>query len=287
MTDASARGFEALAALLLEGPALLLTGAGVSTNSGIPDYRDAAGEWKHQRPVQYRDFVGSASTRQRYWARSLVGWEHFRGARPNLAHHAARALELSGASSLLVTQNVDGLHQAAGSENVVDLHGRLDSVVCLSCRDTLPRDALQVALLRENPEFSVDAATIGPDGDSDLQAFAYDRFRVVDCPACGGVLKPDVVFFGETVPKLRVDRALAALAQSKSLLILGSSLMVFSGYRFVKAAQRLGLPIAIVNRGRTRGDDAALVKLEGDTGEVLSAIAERLEAALPLPAAVR
>jgi NAD-dependent SIR2 family protein deacetylase len=265
---------ERLAELMNEGPVMVLTGAGVSTDSGIPDYRDDEGQWKKGSPIQFRDFVGSDAFRKRYWARSLVGWRSFADSRPNSAHRALASLEKQGRLAVLVTQNVDRLHQLAGSENVIDLHGRLDEVVCLSCRERLPRDVLQRRLALENPSLLQVEALQNPDGDAELAAAAYEHFRVVDCEGCGGLLKPDVVFFGETVPVARVSRAVAALERSRLLLIVGTSLMVYSGYRFARAATRLGIPIAVVNRGKTRADEAAALCVRGNAGEILSQIVE-------------
>jgi len=256
-----------------EGGVCVLSGAGVSTDSGIPDYRDEHGAWKGREPVQFRDFVGSQAARKRYWARSMVGFPLLSNAAPNLAHRALSALEARGALSLLITQNVDGLHQRAGSSEVVDLHGRIDQVVCLGCGALTARTELQSELALRNSEFVNAAASAKPDGDAELGAVDYERFRVVPCADCAGVLKPDVVFFGESVPAPRVSRALSALERSRLLLIVGSSLMVFSGYRFARAAARLGVPIAIVNRGKTRADDVAALKISAGAGAVLGRLA--------------
>lgn len=259
-----------LVRVVAEGRVLALTGAGVSTISGIPDYRDDTGAWKRAKPVELRDFVRSEATRRRYWARSMLGWRWFRSARPNPAHYALAALERKGLVSLLVTQNVDGLHQAAGSREVVDLHGRLDQVVCLACGERIRRDALQESLVLANPGWDTTRGSIAPDGDADLIDADTANFNVVPCAHCGGVLKPDVVFFGENVPAPRVDRAMQALQGARALLVAGSSLMVFSGFRFARAAARLSLPLVIVNRGRTRADDLATLRVEGDVAEVLN-----------------
>jgi NAD-dependent SIR2 family protein deacetylase len=269
-------GIDELQAQLALGGVFVLSGAGVSTDSGIPGYRDERGAWKGRAPIQYRDFVGSESVRKRYWARSSLGFPLISNAAPNAAHHALRALEVRCALSLLVTQNVDGLHRRAGSERLVDLHGRLDQVRCLGCEALTSREALQSELLAQNPEFARASATFKPDGDAELEDVDYERFAIVPCAACGGMLKPHVVFFGENVPKERVQQAMSALESSRSLLIVGSSLMVFSGYRFARAAARLGLPIAIVNRGVTRADELSGLKLEGDIGEILSNVARSL-----------
>jgi NAD-dependent SIR2 family protein deacetylase len=275
--DAETRGaVRRVAALVSEGSVLVLTGAGVSTESGIPDYRDESGQWKRSPPMQYRDFIGSEARRRRYWARSLLGFKVLGNARPNAAHRVLAEWERSGLVAGVVTQNVDRLHQAAGTRNVIDLHGRIDRVVCLGCGKRSSREALQRELVRQNPEWEALPSVIAPDGDADPGGVDDSRFRVVACE-CGGVLKPDVVFFGENVPKDTVESCMAALESARSLLVVGSSLMVFSGYRFVRAALRLGRPIAVVNRGRTRADAVASVKLEGESGRSLSEVADALE----------
>ncbi|HET6804335.1 MAG TPA: NAD-dependent protein deacetylase [Frateuria sp.] len=248
----------------------VLTGAGCSTDSGIPDYRDAEGAWKRTPPVTYQAFMGEERTRRRYWARSLVGWRHFGKARPNGTHHALQRLEAQGRLELLVTQNVDGLHQRAGQRQVVDLHGRLDQVRCMGCAWRQPREAFQQELDRLNPGWSTLAAREAPDGDADLDAPHFDDFVVPPCPACGGVLKPDVVFFGENVPRERVMQAMQAMEAADAVLVVGSSLMVFSGYRFVHAAARAGKPVAAVNLGRTRADPLLDLKVEQPCAEALA-----------------
>jgi NAD-dependent SIR2 family protein deacetylase len=247
----------------------VLTGAGCSTGSGIPDYRAEDGTWKHRRPMSFAEFAASAAARRRYWAGSLRGWPRIRDARPNPAHRALARLEAAGRVTRLVTQNVDGLHQRAGSRRAVDLHGRLDAVECLDCGASLPRDDVQALLERWNPGFTAAPAAARPDGDTTVPE-ELEGFRVPDCRDCGGVLKPAVVFFGENVPRARVDDAMAALARSDALLVVGSSLMVFSGFRFVLAAERAGLPVAAVNRGRTRADDRLALKVDGDCAAVLA-----------------
>jgi NAD-dependent SIR2 family protein deacetylase len=250
----------------------VLTGAGVSTDSGIPDYRDADGEWKRpSRPVQFRDFMTDLATRKRYWARGLVGWQHLNRAAPNDAHRALARLERAGRVELLVTQNVDRLHQAAGSEAVVDLHGRADVVRCMSCERREARADYQAELVDLNPAWAELGARAAPDGDADLAGADYESFRVPDCAACGGILKPDVVFFGESVPKERVERAMQALADADAALVIGSSLMVFSGYRFARAAAELRKPIAALNRGRTRADELLTLKVEATCATALAA----------------
>jgi NAD-dependent SIR2 family protein deacetylase len=253
----------------------VLTGAGCSTDSGIPDYRDADGEWKRAQPITFQTFVGSQYARQRYWARSLVGFRRLRAARPNDAHRALASLERRGQVARLVTQNVDGLHQAAGSENVIDLHGRIDVVRCLGCNRRTSREALQDEMTRRNPAFAALEALEAPDGDADLEAVAFDRFEVPACDACGGLLKPDVVFFGEGVPADRVQRAMAAIDVADAMLVVGSSLMVYSGYRFVRAMAEAGKPIAAVNLGRTRADDLLTLKLAANCADALGVLASR------------
>ena len=269
LADAAARlaGFiEAHARLFVLG------GAGVSTASGIPDYRDRDGGWKRTPPITLQAFVGDALARSRYWARSLVGWRRFGVARPNAAHRALAALERDGRIALLVTQNVDGLHQAAGHAAVVDLHGRLDRVRCLGCERRTPRAQFQQELERRNPEWLSFDALDAPDGDADLEGLAFERFVVPDCDSCGGLLKPDVVFFGENVPRERVERATQALEAADAMLVVGSSLMVYSGYRFARAAERARKPIAALNLGRTRADDLLSLKIEADCAAVLGAL---------------
>jgi NAD-dependent SIR2 family protein deacetylase len=240
----------------------VLTGAGCSTNSGIPDYRDADGKWKRQQPVTYQAFMRDEATRRRYWARSMIGWRRFGKALPNKAHRALSKLEAAGRSELVLTQNVDRLHQAAGSERVIDLHGRLDTIRCMGCGRKSARDELQDELARLNPNWlDLDAAS-APDGDADLDAHDFSSFDVPSCPICQGILKPDVVFFGESVPRDSVDTAAAHLKEADGMLIVGSSLMVYSGFRFVQMAARAGLPIAAVNLGRTRADEMLALKVE-------------------------
>ena len=248
----------------------VLTGAGCSTASGIPDYRDADGQWKRTPPVTFQAFMGEAATRQRYWARSLVGWPRFGHAVPNGTHHALAALEAEGRIELLLTQNVDVLHQRAGSTRVIDLHGRLDTVRCMGCERRSAREALQQRLLQANPGWDALDAGIAPDGDADLET-DFGSFVVPDCEHCGGLLKPDVVFFGENVPRERVETVHAHLQQADAMLVVGSSLMVYSGFRFVQAAAKAGLPVAAVKRGRTRADDLFEFKDKRDCAEALAA----------------
>lgn len=250
----------------------VLTGAGISTDSGIPDYRDADGAWKRSPPVTWQAFTADPATYRRYWARSFVGWPIFSVAEPSRSHHALAVLERSGRIAALVTQNVDGLHQRAGSSDVIDLHGRLDGVICLGCGDSQPRASLQPRLRELNPDWQPHAAAIAPDGDADIDTEAVMRFVPPHCPHCGGLLKPDVVFFGENVPRARYAQALDALHASDGVLAVGTSLMVYSGFRFVRMAHERGLPVALLNRGRTRADDLGGLKLDADCGAVLSAV---------------
>jgi NAD-dependent SIR2 family protein deacetylase len=255
----------------------VLTGAGCSTASGIPDYRDDNGDWKRARPLMLQQFLAHESTRKRYWARSLVGWQRMSTARPNDAHLALASLERRGRIEALVTQNVDGLHQAGGSRNVIDLHGRVDVVRCLSCEQRLPRERVQADLARRNPRFAALDALAAPDGDADLDDVEFAAFDVPPCDACGGVLKPDVVFFGENVPKERAGRAMEALRRSDAMLVVGSSLMVLSGYRFAQAAAEAGKPIAAINLGRTRADDLLELKVTARCTDALSFLLSGVE----------
>ncbi len=251
----------------------VLTGAGCSTASGIPDYRDERGAWKRRPPVMYQAFRQDPATYQRYWARAYAGWPRFTAAAPGAAHHALAAWEARGTLAMLVTQNVDGLHQRAGSRAVIDLHGRLDQVVCLTCGDRTTREDAQHAMAVLNPEWQA-AVITAPDGDADIDPALISVFVPPRCPRCDGQLKPDVVFFGENVPAARYEAARDALAGASALLVAGSSLMVYSGFRFVRQAHEAGVPIAIVNRGHTRGDEFAQIKVEGDVGAVLSALVD-------------
>jgi len=254
----------------------VLTGAGCSTESGIPDYRDANGDWKRAAPVTYQAFMGSEATRQRYWARSLIGWRIMGQARPGPAHHALARLEGLGHVRMLLTQNVDGLHEAAGSRATIDLHGRIDTVRCMACGRRSPRAKQQEVLMARNPEWAQLSARSAPDGDADLDGRDFSGFVVPACEVCGGTLKPDVVFFGESVPPERVAAARAALQEADALLVAGSSLMVYSGFRFVQAAVAAGTPVAAVNLGRTRADDLLTLKVEAPVGQALSGLVAQL-----------
>ena len=251
---------------------VVITGAGVSTASGIPDYRDVNGEWKHSRPMEYKSFVSSKLARQRYWARSALGRERFKKACPNAAHVSLAELEAQGKISLVITQNVDGLHQRAGSNNVIDLHGSLDEVVCLECKTRVKRDEIQQYLMLNNPSLEVFDTSLLPDGDVQFEALDFSLINYPDCEACGGIIKPDVVFYGEGVPRHRVDSCFSALDQADALFVVGSSLMVYSGFRFARFAHENNKPIAMINHGVTRADHLLSLKLEQDCGEVLSSL---------------
>ena len=265
-----------LAAVLAAGEALVLTGAGISTDSGIPDYRGPDGRLRHHLPMTYERFMGAELERRRYWARSHLGWGAVATARPNVSHRAVAELERLGRVAAVVTQNVDGLHTAAGSRRVIDLHGRLDGVVCTGCGLRRPRFEIALRLDAVNPGFreavAADASLLKPDGDVALPDAVVGRFATVACRACGGVLKPDVVFFGEPVPRERIRDGLDLLTRCDVLLVLGSSLAVGSGYRFVTAAARRGTTVAIVNRGPTRGDHLADLRLDAPLADVLPAV---------------
>ena len=248
----------------------VLTGAGCSTASGIPDYRDRDGQWKRTPPVTYTAFMHELPTRRRYWARSMVGWRRFGHAQPNATHRALAALEQHGKVELLVTQNVDGLHQRAGNTQVVDLHGRLDTVRCMACDWRGPRHDFQRELIERNPDWSGLDAADAPDGDADLEHHDFSSFDVPPCPHCGGIVKPDVVFFGENVPRERVAAAMQACRDADAMLVVGSSLMVYSGYRFAHAAAQAGKPVAAVTLGRTRADALLSLKVDAPCEEALA-----------------
>ncbi|SDQ37491.1 NAD-dependent protein deacetylase [Quadrisphaera sp. DSM 44207] len=281
---ATQRDLEQLTGLVAAGRVLVLSGAGMSTGSGIPDYRGPTGALRRHTPMTYQEFIGDREARRRYWARGFVGWRQVAAARPNPAHEAVAALQERGLVGTVVTQNVDGLHQAAGSPLVVELHGALDRVVCLDCGALLPRAQLDRRLRAANAEFDARAAElvagrqVNPDGDVELPEDVVRCFQVVPCPVCeGGVLKPDVVFFGESVPRERVRRCFDLLASARSLLVLGSSLTVMSGYRFVRAAAKAGQPVAVVNAGATRGDGEASLKVDAPLAPTLQAVLAALD----------
>lgn len=268
----------ALRRLLDEGQVLILTGAGVSTDSGIPDYRGADGTTRHRAPMTFQEFTASDDARRHYWARSHRAWTTFADTTPNIAHHAVTALQRAGLLTGVVTQNVDNLHTEAGTSGVIALHGRLGTVVCLDCGDRRSRQEMAARLDAANP---VAVGMARPslerraDGDVVLTPAETAAFTIVDCDVCGGRLKPDVVFFGETVPRDRFRRALGLLDTSRTLVVLGSSLAVGSGYRFVTAARRRGIEVAIVTRGVTRGDHHATIRLDGQLADILPAVLPR------------
>jgi NAD-dependent deacetylase sirtuin 4 len=255
-----------------------LTGAGCSTESGIPDYRGPETPPRARPPIQHREFVDHADTRRRYWARSALGWSRFSGARPNPAHAALAELEQRGAIAGLITQNVDSLHGAAGSRTVVELHGALARVRCLVCGELATRDALQARLVDANPTWfdRTHSVVLAPDGDSELPDELVAEFAVVPCDACDGTLMPDVVFFGGSVPRATLDAAWALFDRAEVLLVVGSSLTVFSGYRFVRRAAERSVPVAILNRGPTRGDEHAALRIDARAGLALPALVRAL-----------
>ena len=271
----------ALTDLLAAGDVTVLSGAGMSTDSGIPDYRGPDGALQRHTPMTYREFLSGPQARRRYWARSHAGWRRVAQARPNAAHSAVAALEHGGHVSGVITQNVDGLHQRAGSRDVIELHGSLAAVVCLSCGQRRSRREMAARLKDANPDFglSFPVASAGdaaaPDGDADLPDALVDGFTVVGCRGCGdGILKPEVVFFGESVPRERVERCFEMVERSRALLVVGSSLTVMSGYRFVIRARDRGIPVAIVNRGPSRGEDDACVRIDAGVCDVLPRVVQ-------------
>lgn len=267
-----------LAGLFLRHDVVVLSGAGMSTESGIPDYRGPKTREKARDPMRYRAFISSAEARRHYWARSVIGWDAFSAARPNPGHAALARLEHCGRVRGIITQNVDRLHHAAGSERVVELHGALEEVICLSCNRIEMRPQFQERLLELNPGWLSHAAEIAPDGDADLSDDETRGFRVAHCQHCGGPMKPNVVFFGENVPEPRTQDAWDLMDDAEALLVAGSSLTVYSGYRFVRASAKRNQPVAILNLGDTRGDDAATVRLRARTGTALPLLADLLDA---------
>jgi NAD-dependent SIR2 family protein deacetylase len=264
-----------LADLLGDGDVAVLSGAGLSTESGIPDYRGPSGAAMRQHsPMTYQAFTRDPVARHRYWARSFLGWRQIQQAQPNEGHRAVARLQQQGLLSGIVTQNVDGLHQAGGASDVVELHGGLARVVCLDCGARSPRARLDDRLATVNPQFRARATQVNPDGDVDLADDELAGFVMVACESCGGVIKPDVVFFGETVPRDRVDASFELVDQAACLLVLGSSLTVMSGFRFVLRAAKLGTPVAIVNQGETRGDKHATIRISEPLGQLLPRLAE-------------
>ncbi len=275
--ESNRQPFGILAEAFGTGNVAVLSGAGLSTESGIPDYRGPSGQARRTgQPMTYQEFTGSDAARQRYWARSHLGWRHVTGAAPNAGHRAVAALERAGLVSGIVTQNVDGLHQAAGAVSVTELHGSLHRVVCLSCWARTSREELDARLRAANPAWTAAGLepAVNPDGDVALEETA--GFTVAGCLACGGVLKPDVVFFGENVPRARVESCFSLVSSSSALVVLGSSLTVMSGLRYVRHASSLGIPVVIVNQGATRGDELAAATLDAPLGSTLTAIVREL-----------
>jgi NAD-dependent SIR2 family protein deacetylase len=253
------------------GDVAVLSGAGISTESGIPDYRGPTGQLRARLPMSFAEFTGSAAARRRYWARAHVGWRRMGHARPNAGHRAVAALQRRGALAGIITQNVDGLHQAAGARDVIELHGGLGNVICVDCGHLGSRAELDDRLRATNPDFAARAGRVNPDGDAELAEDRIEAFALVGCDLCGSdLLKPDVVFFGENVPRARVQRCYDMVASSALLLVLGSSLTVMSGLRFVRRAAEHGIPVAIVNQGATRGDEHALVRIDAPLGNTLT-----------------
>lgn len=269
----------ALAEMMRGKRVVALTGAGVSTESGIPDYRGPDTPPRKRPPIQHREFVDHEAIRRRYWARSLLGWPRFSAAQPNAGHRALAALEQAGHLVGLITQNVDGLHQAAGSQRVVELHGALARVRCLACGAITDRHRLQQRLVAANPTWQARAADVQvqPDGDADLPDELVADFALAPCETCGGTLMPDVVFFGGSVPRETLDAAWETFDRADVLLVVGSSLTVFSGYRFVRRAAERSIPVAILNRGATRGDPHAALLVDEPAGRALVSLASRLD----------
>jgi len=258
---------------LCEGKRVIaLTGAGLSTRSGIPDYRGPETRRRARQPVRFAEYVANEAARARYWARSAVGWTRFSRAEPNVAHRAITELEARGVITTVLTQNVDRLHQRAGTRRVIELHGALEETRCLACGRIESRHDVQRRILEQNPGFAPEAIAIAPDGDADLPEAALAGFHVPRCPACEGALKPNVVFFGESVPRATVDAAIATFYRADVLLVVGSSLAVFSGHRFARRAVERGMPIAIVNLGECRADPLATLRIDADCTEVLPSL---------------
>jgi NAD-dependent SIR2 family protein deacetylase len=254
----------------------VITGAGISTESGIPDYRDENGDWKRKSPITHQQFVSKESFRKRYWSRNMVGWKLLKRATPNRGHLALTQLETNGYLQVIVTQNVDGLHQQAGSQHVIDLHGNVSRCVCLSCRKIVLRSELQTILECLNPEFLDSCANSAPDGDADVIQQDLNHFQVPDCQLCGGILIPDVVFYGGSVPKTRVDYISRQLETADALLLIGSTMMTYSSFRYCIAGVSQNKPIAAINRGVTRADKLLAFKITGHCSEVLAKLAAHL-----------
>lgn len=262
---------------------VVLSGAGISAASGIPTYRDGLGRWQHSKPIQHNDFLAKPATRRRYWARSMHGWPVISSATPNTAHSALAQLEGDGHLELLITQNVDRLHQRAGSRRVIDLHGRLDRVRCLACHDITEREDVQQRLIALNPGREQTDGTVRPDGDSELPDTDLEDFDIPACTRCGGCLMPDVIFFGANIPRARVESCMAALDRADALLVVGSSLQVYSGFRFCRHAQATGKAIAIINPGTTRADSLATLIINETAEALLSRFAPDFSSSQEIP----
>jgi len=270
-----ADGLTAAAEIVGRGGVVALSGAGLSTESGIPDYRGPGGAYsRNHTPITYQLFRDNPRGRHRYWARSYIGWPLMRDKQPNAGHLSIAALEGSGLVAGVITQNVDSLHHKAGSSTVIDLHGRLDTVMCMACGLRGSRDALHTRIASVNAGWEGSVTRINPDGDVEIADSAVESFVMVDCTSCGGPLKPDVVYFGESVPPTRVTDSYAMVDSASSLLVLGSSLHVYSGRRFVTHAHKLGIPIIIVNQGETKADELANVRLNASLGSTLTQLSE-------------
>lgn len=278
MIDPTAPPLEQLAAAMATRPFMVLTGAGISTPSGIPDYRDSEGVRRGRQPMMYQEFLGQPEARRRYWARAMLGWPRIRQARPNAAHQALAQLQAAGKIAGVITQNVDALHDEAGSLEVIELHGSLQRVVCLDCEQRSQREAIQQQLEAHNPYLAGVDAVQAPDGDTLLDPTFEERFQVPRCPYCNGQrLKPDVVFFGENVAAVDAARAMAAVHEAAGLLVVGSSLMAYSAFRLCRAVAEQGKPLLAVNFGKTRADELLDLKLEQPCDHVLPWLAERLQ----------
>ena len=254
----------------------VLTGAGCSTASGLPAYRDVKGDWQHQKPMQHQEFTACELKRKIYWARSQQGWPTFNRARPNQTHKMLELLQRGGYVQQIITQNVDRLHQASGSKAVIDLHGRLDQVVCLDCTNTFSRKAFQRRLTLANRDYCPAKNNLRPDGDIEVNADTVSDFSIPKCENCGGDLKPDVIFFGGVLNRQTATDALDAIDNAPGLLVIGSSLMVYSGFRLVKRTLQLNKPVVIINRGATRADDLYTLKINHESGQVLTAVSTAL-----------
>ena len=268
---------EELAEWVGDGAVVVLSGAGLSTDSGIPDYRGPSGAARRTTPMTYQAFTRDPVARRRYWARSHLGWRNIGDARPNAGHRAVARLQELARLDGIITQNVDGLHQAGGAHGVVELHGNLARITCLGCGELTGRVAHSDRLDAANPGFAAAVTAVNPDGDVEIDDAELDGFLVVDCASCGGMLKPDVVYFGETVPAERVSRSFELVAGARTLLVLGSSLTVMSGRRFVLRAAKDGIRVAIVNQGVTRGEPYADLIVDAALGEVLPEVVRRVE----------